>query len=264
MTPINQSIVKAFALLKSFSSADEWLTTAELSRRANLPGASGYRLVQTLEKVGAVVRGARGRYRPGMLLVSLSQAVEVGAVLRDASDAILRDLSDRLELTVHMGVLEDGMVTYVAKHGRPSHFAAPTQVGAQLEAYCSGLGKVLLAGLPDAALERFLGDGAFVALTPFTITNKRALRAELARVRLQNYAVDQREILPEMHCIAVPIRNAEGATVAAISVSDRAERLEPHRRAKVLAELTSAARRISEKLYPAVGAPRPAARRRRA
>jgi len=69
--------MKAFAILKAFRGPDEWLTSCELSRRANLPEASGYRLIQTLEEIGAVVRGARGRYRPGLLLLSLSHNVTI-------------------------------------------------------------------------------------------------------------------------------------------------------------------------------------------
>jgi DNA-binding IclR family transcriptional regulator len=243
-TPINQSVLKAFALLGSFSAEDEWLTSAELSRRAKLPGASGYRLVQTLEKVGAVVRGARGRYRPGMLLVSVSPAVEVGERLRDMSDAILADLAVTMDLTVHMGVLDDGMVTYVAKHGGKSAFAVHTEVGAQLEAYCSGLGKVLLAALPNPALDAFLGEGDLVPLTPWTITDPADFRAEIERVRAQDYAIDDREISPQMRCVAVPVRNAAGRTVAAISSSGYADQMDAPRQAQVRARLTAAAAAI--------------------
>lgn len=80
MTPTNQSVVRAFALLKAFASADEWLTTAELSRRANLPGAAAYRLMQTLETVGAVVRGARGRYRAVMWPLAPSATRDASAI----------------------------------------------------------------------------------------------------------------------------------------------------------------------------------------
>ena len=82
-TPRNQSVFKAFALLKAFRNPEEWLTSSELSRRSNLPEASGYRLIQTLEDLGAVVRGPRGRYRPGMLLVSLSRNVIVPDLLQE-------------------------------------------------------------------------------------------------------------------------------------------------------------------------------------
>ena len=95
-TPRNQSVFKAFAMLKSFRRPDEWVTSSELSRRANLPEASGYRLIQTLEEIGAVVRGPRGKYRPGMLLVALSQNVVAGELLHEASQAIAEALSNQL------------------------------------------------------------------------------------------------------------------------------------------------------------------------
>src|ERR1700754_1564786 len=114
-TPRNRSVFKAFAMLKAFGSAQEWLTSSELSRRAKLPEASGYRLIQTLEEIGAVVRGERGRYRPGLLLVSLSQNVSIAECLREGARESMAALSQRLNVTVHLGLLEGGMVTYVAK-----------------------------------------------------------------------------------------------------------------------------------------------------
>ncbi len=182
-TPKNYSVMKAFALLKAFHGPEEWLTSSELSRRANLPEASGYRLIQTLEEIGAIVRGPRGRYRPGLLLLSLSHNVTIAEHLRDAGHAPMTELAGAMGLTLHLGVLEHGMVNYVAKVSAPGAFPVHTRVGAQLEAYCSGLGKVLLAALPDQEVDSFVLDGELIALTPYTITTKAALRAELKKVR---------------------------------------------------------------------------------
>src|SRR5580692_3391909 len=107
-TPKTLSVFKAFAILKAFNGSDDWLTSCELSRRAGLPEASGYRLIQTMEQIGAVVRGPRGRYRPGMLLLSLSRNVSVGELLHEASRSIIAGLAERLNVTVHLGVLEGG------------------------------------------------------------------------------------------------------------------------------------------------------------
>jgi len=217
--------MKAFALLKAFHDPNEWVTSCELSRRANLPEASGYRLIQTLEEIGAVVRGPRGRYRPGLLLLSLSHNVTISELLRDASQVLMTDLSRTLGLTTHMGVLEHGMVTYVAKVSAPGSFPVHTRVGAQLEPYCSGLGKVLLAALPDEQVESFILDGELVPLTPHTITTAAALRAELRLVREQGYAMDDREHQANMRCIAVPLRNDVGEVVAAIGLAGPVSRL---------------------------------------
>lgn len=252
-TPKNESVRKAFKLLRAFRNADECLTSAELSRRARLPQASGYRLIQTLEEIGAVIRDARGRYRPGMLLVHLSRNVEVSELLRDISQGVLFDLSSHLSLTVHMGVFEDGMVTYVAKVGESAGFAVHTRVGAQLEAYCTGLGKVLLAALSHLEFEEFMADGELVALTPHTITDPAAFRREIARTRARGYAIDDRESAVNLRCVAVPVHDSMGRTIAAISVSDDAHRMDGDRQEEVRIALQSAATVIQHKLSPTRG-----------
>jgi IclR family acetate operon transcriptional repressor len=242
--------MKAFAILKAFQDPEEWVTSCELSRRANLPEASGYRLIQTLEEIGALVRGPRGRYRPGLLLLSLSHNVTINDLLRDASQTLMSDLARRLNLTVHLGVLEHGMVTYVAKVSPPGVFPVHTRVGAQLEAYCSGLGKVLLAALPEEDRENFILDGELVALTPHTITTASALRAELKTVRERGYALDDRENQANMRCIAVPVLDREGRAAAALSATDDVERMTSERQLEVRDALYEAAASLRQKLYP--------------
>jgi IclR family acetate operon transcriptional repressor len=248
-TPKNQSVVKAFTMLKSFYSADEWVTSCELSRRANLPQASGYRLIQTLEDIGAVVRGPRGRYRPGMLLVSLSQNVAIGELLRESCQSIASDLAKRFNLTIHLGVLEGGMVTYVAKVATPCAFPAHTRVGSQLEAYCSGLGKVLLAALPQEHLESIIMDGELIALTPQTITDRNQLRVQLQQVRDIGFAIDDRESQAEMGCVAVPVFDSEGRTIAAMSATDHAAHMTPRRQVEICEALTAASAALGLKVY---------------
>ncbi len=255
-TPRNHSVFKAFAMLKSFSSPDEWVTSSELSRRANLPEASGYRIIQTLQELGAVTRGPRGGYRPGMLLVSLSEKVIIGDLLHEAGHLIVEELAGRFDVTVHVGILEGGMVTYVSKASTPSSYVINTRRGAQLEAYCSGLGKVLLAALPDDELDNFIMEGELVALTSATIVEHCTLRAELQAAREAGHAVDNCEIRPDMSCIAVPVLHPQGRTVAAISVTEHAEKMSAERFQQLLAALHAAAADIAVRIFPAD--PRPA------
>src|SRR5690606_3592173 len=110
----------------------------------------------------------------------------------------------RFQRTVHLAVFEADMVTYLAKEdgGRNSVL---TIEGTQLEAYCSGLGKVLLAYLPEPERERYLADGPFVRLTPNTIIEPDELRRELAHIRTRGYAIDDGEVQPNLRCVAVPL-----------------------------------------------------------
>ena len=246
--------MKAFSILKAFNDPEEWLTSCKLSRRANLPGASGYRLILTLEEIGAIVRGPMGRFRPGLLLLSLSHNVTINELLRDASHTLMTELTRMLNLTMHLGVLEHGMVTYVAKVSSPGAFPVHTRVGAQFEPYCIALGKVLLAALPDEEVEQFFLEGALIALTPYTITTATALRSELKLVRKRGYALDDREHQANMRCVAVPVLDEEGRAVAALSATDDAERMTLERQLEVRDALFGAAATLRQKLYPTISA----------
>jgi len=249
-TPKNQSVQKAFALLRSFRGAEEWVTNAELSRRTGFSEACAHRLMKTLEEIGVVVRDKRGCYRPGMVLAALSKDVAVGDLIRATSEDALADLASRLKGVVHVGVLENGMVTYAAKFGEPVSVAIPSRVGAQQEAYCSALGKILLAGLSPQQLEDFLHDGDFIALTPQTITSVGGLRSEIASVRQRGYSVDNREAFQTICCVGAPIRDPGGNITAAISFADTAGNFCESWQADVSGQLIATAEGISRKIFP--------------
>jgi IclR family acetate operon transcriptional repressor len=237
-------------MLRSFKSRDEWLTSLELSQRAHLPKASGHRLVQTLEELGAIVRGPNGGYRLGMIFVSLYHNVAMDELLRGAAAPILQKFASSLGFTLHMGILEGGMVTYISKVAGKSGFPAHTRVNAQHEAYCSALGKILLGGLSAESLESFLHDGEFVPLTPGTITDRSALRAEVEKARLLGYAVDHEESSLGVCCVAVPVRDADGQIIAAISASGEPSQMSGEKRDEAIGALWAAAKAISQKLAP--------------
>lgn len=252
-TPRNQSVQKAFLLLKSFRDPDEWISNAELSRRTGLSEAGTHRLMKTLEEIGVVVKNTRGRYRPGMVLATISKDVAIGDLVRATSQDVLVDLAARLNGVVHVGVLEDGMVTYAAKMGEPICVPIPTQVGAQQEAYCCALGKILVAGLADRQLEEFLHDGKLIALTPQTITDIKKLRLEIEAVRHCGYAIDDREVFHTVCCIGVPILDPSGKTVAALSLSDTSDHMDGLWRDRVSAALIETASVITKRIYPSFG-----------
>ncbi|HEX4636596.1 MAG TPA: IclR family transcriptional regulator [Rhizomicrobium sp.] len=252
-TPKNQSVQKAFLLLRSFRGPQEWMTNAELSRRTGLSEACAHRLMKTLEEIGVVVRDRRGCYRPGMVLASLSKDVAVGDLIRATSGDVLAALAAHLDGVVHVGVLENGMVTYAAKFGEAPGVAIPSQAGAQQEAYCSALGKILLAGLPAQQFEDFLYDGDFIALTPQTITAIGTLRSEILAVRQRGYAVDDREVFQTICCVGAPVRDPAGNTIAALSFADTANNLCQTWQDEVAGRLIAVAETISRKMFPVYG-----------
>lgn len=179
--------------------------------------ATGRRMAATLERQGFIARVGAGRYRPGPTMLRLRDSLDPRGFIIDVSRKPLRSLARQLGCTAHLGIWEGDMVTYLVKEpgGRSRLF---TREGGQLEAYGSAIGKMLLAHLPAAERELFLGGGPFVALTDHTITDAAMLAEELRRIGRRGFATDRAEMAPDVHCVAVPVRSRRGI-VAAISLS---------------------------------------------
>lgn len=196
----------------------EGLSVAGIANAIGLPRATAHRQISTLIDDGFLVRVAGGRLCPGPRLLSLLDLVDAKQVIVAAAAPILHRLADKLGCLVQLGTLENDMVTYRIKTGQGAGDLF-TRVGMQLEAYCTGIGKVLLAHLPTREREAYLATGPFPALTQNTITNPDRLREELEAIARQGFAHDLEEMAEGLVCIAVPVVGAQGAVVAAISAS---------------------------------------------
>lgn len=212
----------------------------QLSDVAGLPLATAHRQVRTLVARGYLTPIAKGRHVAGPRLMQLGGAVDPIATLAHAARPALHRLAVTAKGTAHLGVLEHDMVTYLVKAG-PVGDRLFTEEGKQLEAYCSGIGKVLLAHLPDETLEQYLADGPFTALTERTITEPARLRIELATARVRGYAVDDGEIAHGIHCVAVPLFWPDGVARAAISVTQAGATTTPAAIAKLVTMLRAVA-----------------------
>lgn len=193
---------------------------ARLSHELGLSTSTAHRLAAELLRQGMIARVGRGRYDIGLTAVKLAAGRTFNSQLARTARPLVQHLSHRTGLTGHLGVLEDGMVTYLVKSpGAAVDSARFTQEGMQLEAYCSAVGKVLLAGLDPTQLDEYLSEGDFVSATTRTVTEVDGLRRELAKVRARGMAIDDREIADDMMCVAVPVCDEWGDVLAALSVS---------------------------------------------
>jgi DNA-binding IclR family transcriptional regulator len=157
-----------------------------------------------------VTRAGHGLYDVALAFADRLRAVSPTDQAARIARPKLQRLAQATGATAHLGVLDTDMVTYLVKAHPPGRAQSSilSRENTQLEAYCSAIGKVLLAALPPCALERYLAAGPFVALTPRTITDPAVLRTHLAQVRVEARAEDTGEIDPHLHCIAVPIPGA--------------------------------------------------------
>ena len=250
MTPKNRSVLRAFSILRVFHHEDEWVSVSEIGRRAGLPFASTYRLLQTLEDTGAVERAENGSYRLGYLIASLSQNVDIDDCLFKASRDLMAGLSQGLNVSTFLGRLDGGMVTFVGRILTPNSTRKFVTIGSQSAAYSLALGRVMLANLSSEELDEVIEDFEFRPLTPHTTTNRSELMAELACVRRCGYAIEREQTYLGMGCVAVPIRDDEGRVMAAISASEEVQKLTPQRTEVLRNELTRVTPLIKKKILP--------------
>lgn len=219
------SLDRGLQLLASIVDDDGATPAAALAAPLNLSGSSARRVLAALERQGLIARVAKGRYSGAGRLCALATAVDMHRLLTRLARPLLARLARKHRATGHLGVLDEGMVTYLVKEG-PAAGHLFTRESGQLEAYCTGVGKVLLAGLTPPEFAEFL-DTTFVALTPRTITDPRLLRNEIDKVRERGYAIDDGEMDEDLYCVAVPLLGPSGRAIAALSLSAETGMLDP-------------------------------------
>jgi len=222
------TVGKALALLDDVASIGRPVRFSDLLARGAYPKATLHRLLQTLTSQGMLAYDAEAHsYRPGLRLVRLAHAAwaqsSLAPIARDHLDA----LSKQTGLTVHLAQLDAGHVLYVDKRNAAWPIDMFSQAGKIGPAYCTGIGKALLAFLDPPALEAALERQAFHRFTPATITDAPTLRVELDRVRARGLAFDREEHEPGIICLAAPILSAGGRALGALSITTTTERHRP-------------------------------------
>jgi DNA-binding IclR family transcriptional regulator len=223
------------------------LSLTEICEALDLPKSSGHALLLTLAERGYLRSGRRERsYRLGPTLFEIGSAyIESTDLVRDGQE-VVRATARVCDETVHLAVLDEADVLYVAKEEGTRTIRMVSAVGRRFPAHGTGVGKMLLSDLSDLELARRYPDHqALAALTPHTITDPQALRAELVAVRARNYAFDYEESTPGLCCVAAPVYDAAGRMAAAMSIAVPSVRFTPARRDELLALVRSQTSRLS-------------------
>jgi DNA-binding IclR family transcriptional regulator len=241
------TVGKALEVLDAVAASPGGVRFAELETRGRYPKATLYRLLQTLAREGMVQHDPdSGLYTLGMRLVRLAHVAwrhsSLAPIARPHLDALSADLGQ----TVHLAQLDHGQVLYVDKRNAAQPVEMYSEAGKVGPAYCTGVGKVLLAHVPAPELDRLLSQQSFHRFTPSTLTDAAALRAELARIRAEGVGYDREEHEAGIICIAVPVLSAQGRCLGALSVTGHADRMTAADLAAFLPALRAAAARISQ------------------
>ena len=226
-------------------------TLTEISEEIGFSNSTAFRLLVTLAAHHLVERDPKdGRYRLGLRCLELARAYHDSSDLRRVALPELERLRDETGETVHLAILDEMEVVYLEKlHGHHAIGLMSSRVGARLPAYCTGLGKILLAYVNPEEVRDYFSRREMRRFTPETITNVPDLINHLEEVRARGYALDRGEHEAEVRCVAAPVFDADGTVIAAISVSGPASRMDPVEANHVLIERTlQTAQIISTKL----------------
>ncbi|MCY1706211.1 IclR family transcriptional regulator [Pannonibacter sp. SL95] len=197
----------------------------ELLGQGGYPKATLYRFLQTLTNQGMLAYDPEAQvYSLGVRLVRLAHAAWAQSSLAPIARPWLDRLSEELGETLHLAQLDQGQVLYVDKRNAARPVDMFSQAGKVGPAYCTGVGKAMLAYLPEDRLEQALARQSFHAFTPGTLASREALMAELKAIRQRGFAFDREEHEPGIICVAAPILSASGRAIGAMSITSTTQR----------------------------------------
>ena len=220
-----QSLGRAFAILEEIARTREGIGLADLSKHVGLHNSTTFHLVKTLVGLGYVRQLKDKRYRVGRPLFALAASALDDVEMVSLATPILEELSRETGEASHFGVRMGDQVIVTARTSGTGAFQLTDRVGVVRPAHCTALGKVILAGLTDDQLSRYLARADLKPFTPKSITEISVLRRDIDEVRRAGMAVDDGEFDAEVRCVALPVRDFTGRIIGAIGISGPVWRL---------------------------------------
>jgi DNA-binding IclR family transcriptional regulator len=240
------AVERALNILEDIAHRPEGLSNSEISRKLAIPKSSASYILRTLERRGYLRRDAEtGRYKLGLKILSLGGDAQSNLDIADVALPFLRSLVERVHLTAHLAVLDQGEAVYIEKVEAPGFFRVNTWVGRRMYLHSTSVGKALLAWLPKQEIEAIVRQQGMKKRTPKTIITMSRLLADLELVREQGYAVDDEENSLGARCLGAPISDAVGNVTAALGVSGTLTQVDEENLPKIVEALKETARRIS-------------------
>jgi len=245
MTDLPTSIAKALALLRMVSVSEPPASFSILLDRTGLPKATLHRLLQELVMSGLIRTAPDRTYRPALGLLELAyrawESIDLKAIASRHVDTLWRSTDE----TVHLAVRDGHEIIYIDKRESQKTLRLFSSVGRRGPLHCTGVGKAILAHLPQAERDAIIDAISLIGHTTHTITSRHLLRAAFDEIRAQGLAFDREEHEAGIICVAAPIFDRNNYPVASLSVTAPAMRMDAPRLASLAPEVKRAAELIS-------------------
>ncbi len=243
-----QSVERTFDLFEALVEAGQAVTLSDLSARAGLPLGTTHRLLATLTARGYARQDPESRaYAVGYKVMDWATRIGANQLLEVARPP-MRQLMEETGETVNLVILDRTQIVYADQVAPERLVRMFTEVGNRAPIHSSGAGKALLAFRPPAEARALMSGLDLKGYTAKTITSLSRLESALTEIRAQGFAVDDGEFEEGVRCLAAPILNGDGVSVAAVSISGPASRVSPDKVAPFSVKLKRCAARISEAL----------------
>ncbi|MDC7125718.1 MAG: IclR family transcriptional regulator [Spirochaetales bacterium] len=243
-----QTVAKALGLLELLSKHKE-LSASQIIEKTEIHRSSAYRLLGTLQQLGYVRKNEHnGVYSLSPKILTLAQSVSESKDIKQIANPFIEELQKTTEETVHLAILDNDTLVYLDKRESTKNLrvAMNSKTGNHAPLYCTGIGKVLLTGMPEHQLMEYLKNTKFVKYTQFTVSGIQELLTELDLIKQQGYAEDKEEHEEGVYCIAAPVYDTDKNVVAAFSVSMPAVRRENVLKKDVIRHIKNTSEKISE------------------
>ncbi len=243
------TVGKALAVLDLVASYGRPVRFARLLKDGSYPKATLYRFLQTLTNQGMLQYDEEAHtYSVGMRLMRFAHAAWQQTSLAPIARPYLDELAGTTGESVHLAQIENGQVLFVDKRQSPNLFETLAQAGRVAPAYCTGVGKVILAFMDEERRQRALIQQAFVQYTPNTIMSLRALKKELASIQKHGVGFDKEEHQEGIISIAAPILSTTNRVIGAISIATATSRYDVNGIEKFTTDLLNTTKKIGEVL----------------
>lgn len=243
-----ESTRKIFLILEKLAVKGE-ATITELSNDLHFGPSLVHRLLAVLRDLGYVGQDANSKkYFATLKLFEIGSMVRGRLNVVKISHPLMENLSEKIRETSLLGFLDEFEAVYVDKVDAGNTLKIDLTIGLRVPAYCTALGKILLADLPLDLLEEYVRNRTFKSFTSSTITSPNKLIQHLTRVREQGFALDEGELEDSVRCIAAPVRDDNGKVIAAAGVAGPSMRLTPEKLASLVEPVMAMAADISWQL----------------
>lgn len=248
--PYNESVIRAFNIIEYLADCEDWVGLRTLARDLDIDASTAYRFLTSLKELGYVRQDPdNSRYQLALKFAWLSAKLLDKVQLRNVALPFLEDLRAVTNETIHLAILEDKQIVYVAKldaHHQPMQMRS--RIGNRGYLHSTGLGRAILAHLPLSELELLLPRLDRPALTKNTITDMEAFREALKQVRERGYVIDDEENEVGIRCVAAPVFDHLGHVAGAVSLSGWTISMTLERATQLSADLLKTCAAISREM----------------